>query len=70
MRLTPIEAGRIRHACPERLVRGKHFNPDEEHMGSTPDGDADPMTLFGPALPQDIAIDRTSDGRVRMGDRT
>jgi hypothetical protein len=70
MRLTQIEAGRIRLGCRGRLVRGKHFNPDEEHMGSTPYGDADPMTLFGSALPQDIEIDRTGDGRVRMGDRT
>jgi hypothetical protein len=68
--LTQLEAGRIRDRCPGRLVRGKHFNPDEEHMGSIPYGDADPMTSFGSALPQDSEIDRTGDGRVGMGDRT
>jgi hypothetical protein len=47
-------------------VRDRHFNPDEEHMGSTPDGNACPATLTGTALPQDIKIDRAGDGRVRV----
>jgi len=34
-------------------------------MGSTPYGNANPMTLIGLALPQDIEIDRDGYGRVR-----
>jgi hypothetical protein len=39
-------------------------------MGSTPNGNANPMTLIGPALPQNIEIDRAGYGRVRVGGRT
>jgi hypothetical protein len=38
-------------------------------MGSTPTGNANPMTLVGLALPQDIEIDRAGYRRVRVGDR-
>ena len=44
--------------------------PDEKHMGSTPYGDANPMTLIGLALPQDIEIGRDGSGRVRVGGRS
>jgi hypothetical protein len=47
-------------------VRDRHFNPDEKHMGSTPDGNACPATLTGTALPQDIKIDRAGNCRVRV----
>ena len=46
-----------------------HINPYEETMGSTPNGNANPMTLIGPALPQNIEIDRAGHGRVRVGGR-
>jgi hypothetical protein len=70
MRLTRIEAGRIRHRVLNVSFTASISNPNEEHMGSTPNGDAGPMTSLGPALPQDIEIDRVGDGRVRIGDRT
>jgi len=38
-------------------------------MGSTPYGSANPMTLIGTALPQDIEIDRDGFCRVRVGGR-
>jgi len=47
-----------------------HLDPNEEHMGSTPNGNANPMTLIGPALPQDIKIGRDGGSRVRVGGRT
>jgi hypothetical protein len=50
--------------------RPGHTNPYEEIMGSTPYGNANPMTLIGPALPQNIEIDRAGYGRVRVGGRT
>jgi hypothetical protein len=34
-------------------------------MGSTPYGIARAIVTIGPALPQDIEIDRAGDGRVR-----
>jgi hypothetical protein len=34
-------------------------------MGSTPYGIARPVTTIGPALPQDIEINRAGHGRVR-----
>jgi hypothetical protein len=55
--------------CPGHPVPDKHFNPDEEHMGSTPYGNASP-TSIGFALPQDIKIGRDGSGRVRIGGRT
>jgi hypothetical protein len=44
-------------------VRGKPFNPNEEHMGSTTFGDATPV--IGSALPQNIKINRAGFRRVR-----
>jgi hypothetical protein len=38
-------------------------------MGSTPYGNANPTTLIGIALPQDIEIDRDGGCRVRVGGR-
>jgi hypothetical protein len=55
--------------CSEHPVRDGHLNPDEEQMGSTPNGNAGPMTLIGIALPQGIKIDRAGGGRVRVGGR-
>ena len=45
------------------------FNPNEEHMGSTTFGNANPMTAIGLAMPQYIKISRAGFGRVRVGDR-
>jgi hypothetical protein len=39
-------------------------------MGSIPYGNANPMTLIGPALPPNIEINRAGHGRVRVGGRT
>jgi hypothetical protein len=50
--------------------RPGHTNPYEEIMGSTPYGNANPMTLIGPALPPNIEINRAGHGRVRVGGRT
>jgi hypothetical protein len=54
----------------EHPVRDRHSNPDEKHMGSTLYGNANPMTLIGSALPQDIEMDRVGGCRVRVGGRT
>jgi hypothetical protein len=45
------------------------FNPNDEHMGSTTFGDANPMRMIGLAMPHDIRINRAGHGRVRVGDR-
>jgi hypothetical protein len=55
----------LANRCPEHPVRDKHLNPNEEHMGSTPYGNANPMTLIGLALPQDIEMDHDGGRRVR-----
>jgi hypothetical protein len=47
-------------------VRDRPFNPNEEHMGSTPNGIANPVTAIGAALPQDIEISRAGLDRVRV----
>jgi hypothetical protein len=47
----------------------KFSTPHEEQMGSTPFGDADPAPTAGLAAPQDIEVDRGSDGRVRVDGR-
>jgi hypothetical protein len=39
-------------------------------MGSTPDGNTDPMISIGLALPQHIKIRRDGDCRVRVGGRS
>jgi hypothetical protein len=43
---------------------------NEEQMGSTPFGDANPAIVTGFAAPQDIEINRGSHGRVRVDGRT
>jgi hypothetical protein len=55
---------------PEHQVRDEHSTLDEEHMGSTPYGNASPMTLVRLALPQDMKIGRDGSGRVGVGGRT
>jgi hypothetical protein len=68
MRLTRIHVRRIRQSLSGTSVQDT--NPDEESMGSTPYGNANPMTLIGLALPQDIEIGRAGYSRVRVGGRT
>jgi hypothetical protein len=46
------------------------INSNEEQMGSTPFGEANPATWTGLAAPQHIEMDRGSDGRVRVNGRT
>jgi hypothetical protein len=46
------------------LRSGQAFNPDEEPMGSTTFGNVTPA-MIGPALPQDIKINRAGFRRVR-----
>jgi hypothetical protein len=50
----------------EDIVRDKPFNPDEEHMGSSTFGNVIPAIMIGPALPQNIKINRAGSGRVRV----
>jgi hypothetical protein len=69
MRLTQVMVRRIGQSLFRTSRSEQAFNPDEEHMGSTPYGNANPMTLIGLALPQDIEISRAGYGRVRVGDR-
>jgi hypothetical protein len=64
MRLT---ANQVRRTC--RLLSGtfrsrQTFNPDEENMGSTTFGNVTPA-MTGPALPQNIKINRAGFRRVR-----
>jgi hypothetical protein len=68
MRLTRIHVRRICQSLSGTSVQDT--NPDEESMGSTPYGNANPMTLIGLALPQDIEIGRAGYSRVRVGGRT
>jgi hypothetical protein len=70
IRLTPVWGGRIRQSLFRASRSQRAFNPNEEHMGSTPYGNANPMTLIGLALPQDVEIGRDGSGRVRVGGRT
>jgi len=65
MRLTQPKVRRTRQSLFRTSRSGQALHPDEEHMGSTPYGNANPMTLIGFALPQDIEIDRDGYGRVR-----
>jgi hypothetical protein len=39
--------------------------PDEKHMGSTTFGNVTPAIMTGPALPQNIKINRAGFRRVR-----
>jgi hypothetical protein len=52
------------------VVRGKPFNPNEEHMGSTIFGNATPTIVIGLARAQNIKINRASFRRVRGDGRT
>jgi hypothetical protein len=57
------------------LVRDKSFNlqtlqSNEEPMGSTTFGNANPATSIGLAMPQSIRINRAGGGRVRVGGRS
>jgi hypothetical protein len=47
------------------LAGDEVFNPYDEQMNSTPFGDARPAARAGLVAPQDIEIDRGSQGRVR-----
>jgi hypothetical protein len=47
------------------FVPDKSLNPNEEHMGSTTFGNVNPATMIGPAMPQDIRINRAGLRRVR-----
>jgi hypothetical protein len=57
------------NCCRGHFARDKPFNPNEEHMGSTSFGNAIPATMIGPAMPQNIRIDRAGLARVRVGGR-
>lgn len=64
MRLTAVQ---VRRTC--RLLSGtlrsrQIFQSNEEHMGSTTFGNVNPA-MTGPALPQDIKINRAGCRRVR-----
>jgi hypothetical protein len=39
--------------------------PDEEHMGSSTFGSVTPAIMIGPAMPQNIKINRAGSCRVR-----
>jgi hypothetical protein len=53
------------NCCRGHFVRDKSFNPNEEHMGSTTFGNVTPAIMTGPAMPQNIKINRAGPGRVR-----
>jgi hypothetical protein len=52
----------LRNRCRGHCVRDKPFNPDEEPMGSATFGNATPVTMSGPAMPQNIKINRAGPG--------
>jgi hypothetical protein len=56
--------GVLADCCRELYVRDTPFNPNEEHMGSTTFGNVTPAILTGPAMPQDIKINRAGSGSV------
>ena len=66
MRLTAIK---VRRTCrlPSRTFRSRQaFQPlNEEHMGTTTFGNVTPAIMTGPALPQNIKINRAGFRRVR-----
>jgi hypothetical protein len=51
-------------------LRPASFNPDEEHMGSTHNGIAGSAHLTGPALPQDMDVNRDGGSRVGISGRS
>jgi hypothetical protein len=67
-------AGVLANHCLQPIVQDKTFNPNEDHsrthMGSTTFGNANPATMIGLAMLQDIKINRAGCGRVRVGGRT
>ena len=69
MRLTQITVRLICRLLSRTFVRGNPFTPDEEHMGSTTFGNVTPAIMIGPAMPQNIKINRAGLGRVRDGGR-
>jgi hypothetical protein len=69
MRLTQITVRLICRLLSRTYVRDKPFNPDEEHMGSTTFGNVTPAIMIGPAMPQNIKINRAGMGRVRGDSR-
>jgi hypothetical protein len=69
MRLTQITVRPICRLLSRTFVRGKPFNPDEEHMGSSTFGNANPAIMIGLAMPQNIKINRAGLGRVRGDSR-
>jgi len=69
MRLTQITVRLICRLLSRTFVRGKPFNPDEEHMGSTTFGNVTPTIMIGLAMPQNIKINRAGSGRVRSDGR-
>jgi hypothetical protein len=69
MRLTQITVRPICRLLSRTFVRDKPFNPDEEHMGSTTFGNVTPAIMIGPAMPQNIKINRAGMGRVRGDSR-
>jgi hypothetical protein len=69
MRLTQITVRPICRLLSRTFVRDKPFNPYEEHMGSTTFGNVTPAIMIGPAMPQNIKINRAGMGRVRGDSR-
>jgi hypothetical protein len=69
MRLTQITVRPICRLLSRTFVRDKPFNPYEEHMGSTTFGNVIPAIMIGPAMPQNIEINRAGMGRVRGDSR-
>jgi hypothetical protein len=68
--LTPVWPAPIcRLLCANIPFAAGKTNPDEEQMGSTPYGNANPAALTGTALPQDIKICRAGTCRVRVDGR-
>lgn len=57
-------------AVPNIRFRIHIFIPDEEPMGSTPNGNANPMISVGLALPRDRESGRDGKCRVSVGGRT
>jgi hypothetical protein len=51
------------------MFETSRFNPNEEHMGSTTFGTVTPAVMTGPAMPQDIKINRAGSSRVRSDGR-
>ena len=57
----------VRNAAAGPRVRPAFINPNEEIMGSTPYGSADPISAFGSGLPPHIEIGRAGGSRASVG---